>query len=159
AIAVSMSLRQRCTEFPRPIPTSFEYSRARPCCVWRKRGASDMRQWFTMKAGDGAAEIAIYDEIGKSFWGEETVSAKQFLDDLAALGDDVENITLRINSPGGDVFDGVAIYNALVNHKAKITAHIDGIAASAASYIAMAANRIVMPANAFMLIHNAAGFV
>ena len=117
-----------------------------------------MRQWFSMKADDVGAEILIYDEIGKSFWGEETVGAKKFLDDLSALGD-VKNITLRINSPGGDVFDGVAIHNALKTHGAKVTAHIDGIAASIASYIAMAADRIVMPSNAFMLIHNASGFV
>jgi ATP-dependent Clp protease, protease subunit len=117
-----------------------------------------MRQWFTMKADDKSAEIVIYDEIGKSFWNEEAVSAKSFLDDLNALGE-VETITLRINSPGGDIFDGVAIHNAIKNHKAKVTAHVDGIAASAASYIAMAANKIVMPANAFMLIHGASGFV
>jgi ATP-dependent Clp protease, protease subunit len=118
-----------------------------------------MRQWFTMKAEDDkSAEIVIYDEIGKSFWNEESVSAKSFLDDLNALGE-VETITLRINSPGGDIFDGVAIHNAIKNHKAKVTAHVDGIAASAASYIAMAADKIVMPANAFMLIHGASGFV
>jgi ATP-dependent Clp protease, protease subunit len=117
-----------------------------------------MRQWFTMKkADDNSAEIVIYDEIGKSFWGEASISAKQFLEDLEALGE-VENITLRINSPGGDVFDGVAIHNALKNHGAKITAQIDGIAASIASYIAMAASKIVMPSNAFMLIHGASGF-
>ena len=57
------------------------------------------------------------------------------------------------------MFDGVAIHNALKNHGAKITAQVDGIAASIASYIAMAADKIVMPSNAFMLIHNAAGFV
>lgn len=116
-----------------------------------------MRQWFSMKADDKNAEILIYDEIGKSFWNDEAIGAKKFLEDLSALGD-VEAITLRINSPGGDVFDGVAIHNALKNHGAKITAHIDGIAASIASYIAMAADKIVMPANAFMLIHGASGF-
>jgi len=115
-----------------------------------------MRQWFTMKAEDKTAEIVIYDEIGKSWWGEDTVSAKQFLDDLNALGE-VDDITLRINSPGGDVFDGVAIHNSLKNHKAKVTAHVDGIAASAASFIAMAADKIVMPANSFLLIHGASG--
>ena len=118
-----------------------------------------MRPWFSMKkADDSSAEIIIYDEVGKSFWGEETISAKQFLSDLEALGD-VESITLRINSPGGDVFDGISIYNALKNHGAKITAHVDGIAASIASYIAMSAHKIVMPSNAFMLIHGASGFV
>jgi ATP-dependent protease ClpP protease subunit len=109
-------------------------------------------------AEEGNAEIVIYDEIGKSFWNEDAVSAKSFLDNLTALGD-VDTITLRINSPGGDIFDGVAIHNAIKNHKAKVTAHVDGIAASAASYIAMAADKIVMPANAFMLIHGASGFV
>jgi ATP-dependent protease ClpP protease subunit len=78
------------------------------------------------------------------------------LDNLTELGD-VDNITLRINSPGGDVFDGVAIHNALKNHKAKVTAQVDGIAASAASFIAMAADKIVMPSNSFMLIHGASG--
>ncbi|HEV8503710.1 MAG TPA: head maturation protease, ClpP-related [Casimicrobiaceae bacterium] len=116
-----------------------------------------MRQWFTMKAADKSAEIVIYDEIGKSWWGEDTVSAKSFLDELNALGD-VDAITLRINSPGGDVFDGVAIHNAIKNHKATVTAHIDGLAASAASFIAMAAAKIVMPANSFMLVHGASGF-
>lgn len=116
-----------------------------------------MRQWFTMKADDDkGAEILIYDEIGASWFNEEAVTAKSFIDDLSALGD-VDNITLRVSSPGGDVFDGIAIHNALKTHKAKVTAHVDGIAASAASYIVMAANKIVMPANAFMLIHGASG--
>ena len=127
-----------------------------------------MRNWFTMskveddeedddKKKNPFAEILIYDAIGKSFWDDEAVSAKAFIDGLSDLGD-VENITLRINSPGGDVFDGVAIYNAIKNHKAKVTAHIDGIAASAASYVAMAADKIVMPSNSFMLVHQSAGF-
>lgn len=120
-----------------------------------------MRNWFTMKfdaAKSGAAEIFIYDEIGQSWWGEDTVTAKQFVDDLKALGDGVTEITLRVNSPGGDVFDGIAIHNAVKNHKATVTAHVDGIAASAASYIVMAADKIVMPANSFMLVHGASGF-
>ena len=117
-----------------------------------------MRHWFEMKkAKDNEAEILIYDEIGKSFWGDDTVSAKQFIADLDALGD-VSNIKVRINSPGGDVFDGVAIHNALKNHKATVTAQVDGIAASAASFIAMAADKIVMPSNSFMLVHGASGF-
>jgi ATP-dependent Clp endopeptidase proteolytic subunit ClpP len=110
-----------------------------------------------MKADDKTGEIVIYDEIGKSWWGEDTVSAKAFLDELAALGE-VDQIDLRINSPGGDVFDGVAIHNAIKNHKANVTAYVDGLAASAASFIAMAANKIVMPANSFLLIHGASGF-
>jgi ATP-dependent Clp protease protease subunit len=127
----------------------------------QRRKEAAMRQWFTMQASStqpDTAEIVIYDEIGKSWFNEDAVSAKGFLDALAELGD-VSNINLRINSPGGDIMDGVAIYNAIKNHKARVTASVDGIAASAASYIAMAADRIVMPANTFMLIHGASGFV
>jgi ATP-dependent Clp protease protease subunit len=120
-----------------------------------------MRMWFTMQKTieeeKPVAEVMIYDVIGSSFFGEDTVSASGFVTALANLGD-VEQIKLRINSPGGDVFDGVAIYNAIKNHKAKVTAHVDGLAASAASLIAMAADKIVMPSNAFMLVHNASGF-
>lgn len=111
---------------------------------------SDQKKWFSM-ASDGAnAEIRIYDQIGA--WG---VSASAFIDSLKGLGDHVENIVLRINSPGGDVFDGIAIYNELKQHKASITAKIDGWAASMASVIAMAADTIEMPGNTWMMIHNA----
>jgi ATP-dependent protease ClpP protease subunit len=109
------------------------------------------------KADDNSAEIVIYDAIGQSFWDDNAISAKKFVEDLNALGSDISNINLRINSPGGDVFDGVAIHNALKNHKATVTARVDGIAASIASYIAMAADKIVMPANSFLLLHNASG--
>lgn len=107
------------------------------------------RSWYAMKAmGGGAAEVLIYEEIGA--WG---ISAKEFASDLKELGA-VSEITLRINSPGGSVFDGNAIFNQLKQHKAKVTAHIDGLAASMASVIAMAADHIVMPENALMMIHN-----
>jgi ATP-dependent Clp protease protease subunit len=119
-----------------------------------------MRKWYTMKAKDDDkthAEILIYDEIGKSWWGEDTVSAKQFNADLKALGA-LKTIALRINSPGGDVFDGIAIHNTVKNHAATVTAYVDGLAASAASYIAMAADKIVMPENSFLLVHGASGY-
>ena len=126
-----------------------------------------MRIWYTMTVAEAeadddekkstSAEIVIYDAIGKSFWDDDAVSAKDFIDSLTMLGD-VAHITMRINSPGGDVFDGVAIHNAIKNHKAKVTAQIDGIAASAASFIAMAADKIIMPSNAFMLVHQSSGF-
>jgi ATP-dependent Clp endopeptidase proteolytic subunit ClpP len=118
-----------------------------------------MRPWYSMKkSDDDTAEVCIFDEIGVSFWGEDTVSAKAFNDELTSLGE-VKNITLRVNSPGGDVFDGVAIHNMLKNHKATVTARVEGIAASAASYVVMAADKIVMPSNSFMLIHGASGLV
>lgn len=118
-----------------------------------------MRSWFEMKkaADANAAEILIYGEIGKSFWDDDAVGPKEFVDDLAALGD-VSNILLRVNSPGGDVFAGIAIFNSLKNHKATVTAQVDGIAASAASYIVMAADTIRMPSNSFLLVHGASGF-
>lgn len=107
------------------------------------------QSWYAMKAmGGGVAEVLIYEEIGG--WG---ISAKEFARDLKDLGP-VNEISLRINSPGGSVFDGNAIFNQLKQHKARVTAHIDGLAASMASVIAMAADHIVMPENALMMIHN-----
>ncbi len=76
--------------------------------------------WFRMQAGHQSdADIYIYDEIG--FWG---VTAKQFISDLNALGD-ITHINLHINSPGGDVFEGIAIFNALKTHGASITVYVD----------------------------------
>jgi ATP-dependent Clp protease protease subunit len=99
------------------------------------------------------AEIYLYGVIGGDWFGEG-VTAKQFADDLKALGA-VKKIDLRINSEGGSVFDGKAIYSLLNEHKAKIVTHVDGLAASAASFIAMAGDEINMAEGAFMMIHNA----
>ena len=112
-----------------------------------------MNSWYTIRARASGAEVLIYDEIGA--YG---VSAKGFLAELGALPDDAA-IDLRLNSPGGSVFDAVAIYNALKRHSGEITVWIDGIAASAASYIAMAGDMIVMPENAFLMIHDPSGLV
>lgn len=109
--------------------------------------------WFRMQAGHQSdADIYIYDEIG--FWG---VTAKQFISDLNALGD-ITHINLHINSPGGDVFEGIAIFNALKTHGASITVYVDGVAASMASVIAMVGNPVIMPENSFMMIHKPFGF-
>ena len=112
-----------------------------------------MQTWYTIRARASGAEVLIYDEIGA--YG---VSAKGFLAELGALPDDAA-IDLRLNSPGGSVFDAVAIYNALSRHAGTVTVWIDGIAASAASYIAMAGDEIVMPENAFLMIHDPSGIV
>jgi ATP-dependent Clp endopeptidase proteolytic subunit ClpP len=96
-------------------------------------------------------EILLYDEIGGWFG----VMASDFAKDLQDVN--TSEIHLRINSPGGDVFDGIAIMNALKRHKAKVTTFVDGIAASAASFIAMAGDEIVMSRNAEMMIHDAWG--
>jgi ATP-dependent Clp protease, protease subunit len=112
-----------------------------------------MKSWYEIRARASGTEVLIYDEIGA--YG---VSAKGFLADLSALPDGAP-IDLRLNSPGGSVFDAVAIYNALKRHSGDITVWIDGIAASAASYVAMAGDEIVMPENAFLMIHNPSGLV
>jgi ATP-dependent Clp protease, protease subunit len=112
-----------------------------------------MRSWYQFRAQARGAEIVIYDEIGAF-----GIPAKAFLDELKALGP-VAELTIRINSPGGSVFDGVAIYNALKRHDAAITVWIDGIAASIASMIAMAGDEVVMPENAMMVLHDPSGLV
>jgi ATP-dependent Clp endopeptidase proteolytic subunit ClpP len=103
------------------------------------------------QATDGAsAEILLYDEIG--FWG---VTAQDFASQLATIT--APSITVRINSPGGDVFDGLAIFAQLKAHAAEINTVVDGWAASAASFIALAGDTVTMAENAFMMIHKAWG--
>lgn len=107
------------------------------------------QSWYSIKAkANDTAEISIYDEIG--FWG---VSAASFAQDLKDCGNNIKQINLHIHSPGGDVFDGIAIYNLLKNHPANVTVYIDGLAASMASVIAMVGNEVIMPENAMMMIH------
>ncbi|OAT46100.1 putative Clp family protease [Proteus hauseri ATCC 700826] len=96
---------------------------------------------------DQTADIYIYDEIGG--WG---ISARRFTEDLLSMGN-LSHINLHIHSPGGEVFDGIAIYNQLKNHSATITVYIDGLAASMASVIAMVGDTVIMPKNAMMMIH------
>lgn len=104
------------------------------------------------KKGSDSAEILIYGAIGASFW-SDSVSAKDFKKQLKELGA-VKNLDVRINSEGGSVFDGAAIYNMLVEHEAKVTTHVDGMALSAASVILMAGDDRVMAENAFVMIHD-----
>lgn len=110
-----------------------------------------MKSWYSIRAREAGAELSIYNEIGA--YG---VSAKDFIAELGALPA-ATPIELRLNSPGGSVFDAVAIYNALKRHDGTVTVTIDGIAASAASYVAMAGDAVVMPENAFLMIHDPSG--
>lgn len=106
------------------------------------------KHWFDLKAGaEQPVEINIYDDIGA--YG---VSAKDFIAALNGITAPV--IHLSINSPGGAVFDALAMYNALRQHPAEILVDVMGVAASAASLVAMAGDKIMMPENAFMMIHN-----
>jgi len=113
---------------------------------------------MTAKAG-GELEILLYEMIGQDFWTGEGTTAKSFAEDLKAAGDGIRKIHLRVNSPGGNVFDGLAIFNTLLSHGAKVTAAVDGIAASIASVIVMAASEISMNDNAMMMIHNPAAMI
>lgn len=97
---------------------------------------------------DGVATIYLYDAIG-GWWG---VTAADLVPQIAAL--DATTIHLRINSPGGDVFDARAIKTALEAHKARVVAHVDGLAASAASFVMLAADEIEISEGAFVMIHN-----
>jgi ATP-dependent Clp endopeptidase proteolytic subunit ClpP len=100
-----------------------------------------------MRESGGAVEMLLYDEIG--MFG---ISAKAFAATLKSV--DADTIHLRVNSPGGDVFDGIAIYNALRQHPAKVVTHIDGLAASISSVIALAGDEVTIAPNAFFMIHN-----
>lgn len=109
------------------------------------------RSWYNIRNAAGPeAEVYIYDEIG--YWG---ITANDFIGNLRDIK--ATKIALYINSPGGDVFDGVAINNALLRHPAELTVWIDGIAASAASFIAMAGDEVVMSPHGQMMIHEASG--
>jgi ATP-dependent protease ClpP protease subunit len=102
---------------------------------------------------DGVGELYIYDLIDE-YGGEYGVNAAEVSAALAELGD-VRAISIRLNSPGGDYFQGVPIAHALARHPASVTVHVDGLAASAASVIAMGGDRIVMGQGSQMMIHEA----
>lgn len=108
------------------------------------------RDWYRIVDLDGGVELQIYDAIGG--WG---VTAEEFVADLAEVT--APELTVRINSPGGEVFDATVIYNALMDHPAQVTCVVDGIAASAASVIAQAGDRVVMNRASQMMIHDASG--
>ena len=113
--------------------------------------SAERESWYRMETASGGstAEIFIYDAIGGWFG----TNASDFVRELKDL--DVETIQLRVNSPGGDVYDGVAIMNALRRHKANVIATVDGIAASAASFIIQAADEVIMGRGTELMIHEA----
>jgi ATP-dependent Clp endopeptidase proteolytic subunit ClpP len=118
------------------------------------RAEAPKGDWFRIveaKKGSDITKVYIYDEIG--FWG---TNAKDF---AAALDEiDTKQIHLHVNSPGGSVFDGIAIYNAIKNHDSKVTAIVDGMAASAASFLIQGADVRQISRNAQVMIHDAKAF-
>jgi ATP-dependent Clp protease protease subunit len=113
-----------------------------------------MKKFWEFKAqSEERAELLLYGEIASSSWWGDEITPKEFKRDLDDLGD-VSELNVFINSSGGDVFAGQAIYSMLKRHKATVTAYVDGLAASIASVVAMAADIVVMPKNSMMMIHN-----
>ncbi len=99
------------------------------------------------------AEVWLYDEIGEDWWGEG-ISARGFIEDLQSLPAAVEKVIVRINSPGGDVFEGFAIYQALLRDRRQIVTAVDGLAASAASVVMMAGDEINAAKTSMVMIHD-----
>lgn len=111
--------------------------------------------WQVKNEVNGSGEILLYGPIaGERSWFGDEATPQQFAGDLESLGG--RDVTVRINSGGGDVFAAHAIHNLLRSYKGKVTVMIDGLAASAATVVAMAGDRIIMPDNALFMIHNPA---
>ena len=121
-----------------------------------KKVTAKKKFWAFKALANNEGELTIYGEIAdsQSWWGDGgEVTPKGFKEELDALGD-ITTLNVYMNSGGGDVFAGQAIYSQLKRHKATVNMHIDGLAASIASVIAMAGDTIHMPANAMMMIHH-----
>lgn len=130
-----------------PIPNLPELADRR-MHLFRAQGTKN-RSWYRIenKTAEDVADVYIYDEIG--YWG---TTAAQFVKDFQSVT--AKSINLHINSPGGDMWDGIAIYTAIQAHPATVTTHVDSLAASAASIIAMAGERIVMAKHSTLMIHD-----
>jgi ATP-dependent Clp endopeptidase proteolytic subunit ClpP len=113
------------------------------------RALAGARPWYELKAADGGDvdELFIYDEVA---W--YAVDAKKLVGELSNLT--ASTLRVRINSPGGSVFDGLAIYNALRRHSARVEVRVEGLAASIASIIALAGDHVAIEPSAFMMIHD-----
>lgn len=114
--------------------------------IFNRRTEENRPAGYRIEAGKVDATVYLYDEI--SYFG---VSADQFVKDFNAI--DAPLIHLRVNSPGGSVFDGTTIFNAIRQHPSKVVAHVDGLAASIASVIILAADEVQMAQNAMLMIH------
>jgi ATP-dependent protease ClpP protease subunit len=129
--------------------------------IGRERAAQGVRRvagdWYRISnAAGGRATVYIYGDIGVS-WDGEGITAAQFVQDLNAVS--APAIDLHVNSPGGLVFDGIAIHAALRNHPATVDVYVDGLAASAASFIVQAGDTRTVEKPAKLMIHDAGGLV
>lgn len=115
--------------------------------------AAAMERWNggIRAAREGENSISIFDVIGADFWGDG-VTASRIAGALRSMNGGA--VTVNINSPGGDMFEGLAIYNLLREYEGKVTVKVLGLAASAASIIAMAGDEVQIGRGAFLMIHN-----
>ena len=115
---------------------------------------SNNKYWEFKNIANNEADLYLYVEIAS--WGEgyEAHSLKSFKQELDDLGD-IQTLNLYVNSPGGDVYQGISIMNMLKRHKATKNVYVDGLAGSIASVICMCGDKIVMPKNSVMMVHNA----
>lgn len=140
----------------RKLPAARELARPQ-AYVWESP-VEALDRWKPRAAeADEAATISIYDVIGIDWWTGEGTTAKRIAAALRSIGKGP--VTVNVNSPGGDMFEGLAIYNLLREHPAEVTVRVMGMAASAASIIAMAGDRIEMGLGSFLMIHNSWGCV
>jgi ATP-dependent protease ClpP protease subunit len=151
-----MSMLKPMPVFAKARPGALPVPANRDVAALSKPGILD--KWGEEAAGvravaTGDNVITMFDMIGEDFWSGGGVTAKRVTAQLRAIGD--RPVTVQLNSPGGDMFEGIAIYNVLREHSQEITVQVMGMAASAASIIAMAGDRIEIGAASFFMIHNA----
>lgn len=137
----------------KPVPAlkpSAVSKRARDRVRGAVRVPESAPSWYRIEAKGDEAVIYLHDEIG--YWGR---TSAEFVEELR--GHRGKPLRVHINSPGGDVFDALAIYNALAAHPKTVTTHIDALAASAASFIALAGDKVMIESNAMIMVHDAHG--
>ena len=132
-----------------PMPADRRVSAFAPASVYDRWG-DDAAGIRAVATGDNI--ITMFDDIGEDFWSGGGITAKKVAAQLRAIGE--RPVEVQINSPGGDMFEGIAIYNVLREHPQDITVKIMGMAASAASLIAMAGDQIEIGVSSFLMIHN-----
>ncbi|HEV8035968.1 head maturation protease, ClpP-related [Yoonia sp.] len=130
---------------------------ARPQSYQFDAPADALDKWHPRAAEADGNTISVYDVIGEDPFGGGGITARRIAGALRAIGR--KPVTVNVNSPGGDMFEGLAIYNLLREHPAEVTVRVMGLAASAASVIAMAADRIEMGLGSMLMIHNSWGLV
>ncbi|RIA37483.1 ATP-dependent protease ClpP protease subunit [Hephaestia caeni] len=132
-----------------PMPADRRVSAFAPASVYDRWG-EDAAGVRALERGDNV--ITMFEDIGEDFWTGGGITAKKVAAQLRAIGD--RPVEVQINSPGGDMFEGIAIYNVLREHPQDITVKVMGMAASAASLVAMAGDRVEIGVSSFIMIHN-----